>query len=475
MRIASLRQLVAQGEGATIEFKRSTGELREGIEALCGMLNATGGGQVLFGVSDAGEILGLPIAEKTLREVANASRRIEPAAEVTPIWISVRPGRGVLTVKGVAREPGPFTFEGRGYVRVGNTTQRMSRAEFDRRVVRRLEREIPWDRWIAPEWRIRDLHTDEIHRTIEDAVEAKRLTGALGEKPETVLRRLELVTDRGVTRAAAILFGKEEGPGYPMGEVRLARFRGNIKDEFRDNRQFKGHAFILLQHAERFLDEHVPVSSRFIEGRMRRVDTPAYPPLAIREALVNALVHRDYSIEGGAVSVALFDDRLEIWSTGTLPEGLTPEKLKRDHESVPRNRLIADVFYRRGLIERWGRGTNKILAEARKAGCPEPDFEEIVGAFVVRFKASVTTLDQRAIVPSRSRSEKILAALSRMGPATGPAILEQIGEPISLRTVQRELGRLRKAGWVVSVGRKRGTLYRLGGKASVNREKKTTG
>lgn len=88
MRIASLRRLVAQGEGATIEFKRSTGELREGMEALCGMLNAAGKGQVLFGVSNSGEILGLPIADKTLREVANASRRIEPVAEVTPIWRS---------------------------------------------------------------------------------------------------------------------------------------------------------------------------------------------------------------------------------------------------------------------------------------------------------------------------------------------------------------------------------------------------
>ncbi|MBI4735028.1 MAG: putative DNA binding domain-containing protein [candidate division NC10 bacterium] len=461
MRIDNLRRLIAQGEGTTLEFKRSTGELREGTETLCGMLNAAGRGQVLFGVSEAGEILGVPIAEKTLREVANASRRIEPAAEVTPSWISIRPGRGVLAVKGVAREPGPFTFEGRGYVRVGNTTQRMSRAEFDRRVVRRLERNVPWDRWIAPEWRVRDLQRDEIHRTIEEAVEAKRLTGALGEKPETVLRRLELVTDRGVTRAAAILFGKEDGPGYPMGEVRLARFRGTTKDEFRDNRQFKGHAFILLQHAERFLDEHVPVSSRFIEGRLRRVDTPVYPPLAIREALVNALVHRDYSVDGGAVSVALFDDRLEIWSTGTLPEGLTPEKLKGDHESVPRNRLIADVFYRRGLIERWGRGTNKILAEAEKAGCPEPDFEEIAGAFVVRFRPSARAQEPMAPVELYARAEKILEILRRSGPLAAPSIHQELGEPITLRALQADLKRLRETGRIISSGRGRATRYRL--------------
>lgn len=463
MKPAELRRVIAQGESATLEFKRSTGELREGMEALCGMLNDAGRGRVLFGVTDAGVILGQTVAEKTLREVANASRKIEPAAECRTSWVPIRRGLGVLGVVANPTAPGPFTFEGRGFLRVGNTTQRMSRAEFDRRVVQRLERQTPWDRWIARDWKVRDLDRDEIHRTVEDAVEAKRLTGALGEKPEVILRRLELVTNRGVTRAAAILFGKEGGPGYPMGEIRLARFRGTTKDEFRDNRQFKDHAFALLRHAERFLDEHVPVASRFVEGRMRRVDTPSYPPLAVREALVNALVHRDYSLDGGSVSVALFDDRLEIWSTGTLPEGLTPEKLKGVHDSVPRNRLIADVFYRRGLIERWGRGTNKILAEAERAGCPEPEFEEIAGAFVVRFRSAAVTAGAPATDELPERAKKILEILGQLGPLRAPALLEALGEPITLRALQIQLKRLREAGHISALGRGKATTYRLTG------------
>lgn len=463
MTIGALRRLIAAGEGPTLEFKRSTGELREGMEALCGMLNGMGRGQVLIGVSDSGEILGQAVMVKTLREIANASRRIEPAAEIVTTTVPVRASLSVLVVEAVARAQGPFTFEGRGYLRVGNTTQRMSHSEFDSRVVQRLESETPWDRWIAPDWEIRDLDRNEVHRTIEDAVEAKRLTGVLGEKPEVVLRRLELVTDRGVTRAAAILFGKEGGPGYPMGELRLARFRGLTKDEFRDNRQFKGHAFALLQHAERFLDEHVPVASRFVAGQMRRIDTPLYPPLALREALVNALVHRDYSVDGGAVSVAIFDDRLEVWSTGTLPPGLTPEKLKGTHESIPRNRLIAEVFHRRGLIERWGRGTNKILAEAKKAGCPEPEFEEVAGAFVVRFKPAAIPEKKATGVELGVRAEKVVGILHRFGPLTAPAILKKLGESITLRALQTELRRLREAGRIVVVGRGRATTYRVEG------------
>lgn len=447
----------------TLEFKRSTGELREAMRALCGMLNAMGKGRVFFGVSDRGEIVGQMVSDGTQREIATASRRIEPATNLKTTVVPVRAGHAVIVVDATAGVAGPFTFEGRGYMRVGNTTQPMSRSEFDRSVAERLERETPWDRWIVPDWRIRDLDRQEIHRTIEDAVEAKRLTGVLGEKPEVVLRRLELVTDRGVTRAAAILFGKEGGPGYPMGEVRLARFKGVTKDEFRDNRQFKGHAFALLGHAERFLDEHVPVASRFVEGRMRRVDTPSYPPLAVREALVNALVHRDYSIDGGAVSVALFDDRMEIWSTGTLPAGLTPEKLKGTHQSILRNRLIADVFYRRGLIERWGRGTNKILAEARKHGCPEPEFEELAGAFVVRFRPAPVAPQALVVQELGVRAEAILTIVRKRGSANAREILQALGEPITLRTLQRTLRQLREGGWIVAVGRGESTAYRTAG------------
>ncbi|MBI5369257.1 MAG: hypothetical protein HZA54_19630 [Planctomycetes bacterium] len=335
----------------------------------------------------------------------------------------------------------------------------MSHSEFDRRVVERLESHLPWDRWIAPDWKTRDLDLREIHRTVEDAVEAKRLTGVLGERIEVVLRRLELVTDRGVTRAAAILFGKEGGPGYPMGEIRLARFRGVTKDEFRDNRQFKDHAFALLGHAERFLDEHVPVASRFVEGRMRRTDTPLYPPLAVREALVNALVHRDYSSDGGAVGVALFDDRLEIWSTGVLPAGLSPEVLRGTHESVPRNRLIAEVFYRRGLIEKWGRGTNKILLDAKRLGCPEPQFEEIAGSFVVRFQPAATVRAVGVATGMGVRAEAILQLVRRLGPTRAAEILRALGEPITLRTLQRELGRLRESGSILARGRGEATTY----------------
>jgi hypothetical protein len=171
--------------------------------------------------------------------------------------------------------------------------------------------------------------------------------------PREALDKLGLRVEDRILRAAVVAFGKQMLPHYPQCGLRLARFRGTTKTEFIDQRQLNGHAFQLLQEADFFLRRHLPVAGRIQPGVFEREDLPIFPPMALREALVNALCHRDYSIAGGAVSVAIFDDRLEITSTGTLPVGITVADLKREHTSKPRNPLIAEVFYRRGLIERW--------------------------------------------------------------------------------------------------------------------------
>ncbi|MDZ7759594.1 MAG: ATP-binding protein [Desulfovermiculus sp.] len=130
----------------------------------------------------------------------------------------------------------------------------------------------------------------------------------------------------------------------------------------------------------------MPIAGRIEPGVFERVDEPLFPPDALREGLANALCHRDYGDFGGSVSVALFDDRLEIASPGELPFGLTPEQLKKPHSSRPWNPLMANVFYRRGIIETWGRGTLKIMELLDKAGLPAPEFLNQTGSFVVTFR-----------------------------------------------------------------------------------------
>lgn len=142
----------------------------------------------------------------------------------------------------------------------------------------------------------------------------------------------------------------------------------------------------MLIKAQRFFRDHLPIAGRIEPGVFERVDEPLFPPDALREALANALCHRDYGDFGGSVGVALFDDRLEISSPGELPFGLTPEQLKKPHDSRPWNPLMANVFYRRGIIETWGRGTLKIMDLLDKADLPAPEFISEAGHFTVTFR-----------------------------------------------------------------------------------------
>jgi ATP-dependent DNA helicase RecG len=195
--------------------------------------------------------------------------------------------------------------------------------------------------------------------------------------------------DGRILQAAVVLFGKKFLPDYPQCELRMARFRGKDKTEFLDQRQVRAPAFELLEEAELFCQRHFPLPGKIVSGKLQRVDTPLIPPDAMREILVNAIVHRDYSVAGGAISLAVFDDRVEVWSAGTYPSGITPDMLSRDHQSVQRNPIIADVFFRAGLIEKWGRGTNRVIEMCKAAGVSSPEFEEISGAAVVRFRVNV--------------------------------------------------------------------------------------
>ncbi len=142
----------------------------------------------------------------------------------------------------------------------------------------------------------------------------------------------------------------------PQCKLRVARFRGIDRMEFSDNRQFYGNAFALLEKAEAFLRDTLPIAARFERDRFDRIDLPLYPPPATREAIANALCQRDYSIGGGAVGVAVYDDRLEVTSAGRLHFGLTPEKLFEPYESLPWDPMIAHTFYRPRGHRRMGPG-----------------------------------------------------------------------------------------------------------------------
>lgn len=453
MTLAELQALVAEskGEGEQIEFNKSTGELQGGMETLCGFLNGAGG-QVLFGVTNAGRIVGQDVSDQTLQQVANAIRKLEPPAWIEQIRVPVEDGKDVLILETTLRTEVPYTFDGRPYQRIGNTTSRMPQAEYQRRLLGRGLATDRWENQPADRYSIDDLDLDEVERTVRAAVHQGRLESATAD-PIEALDRFQVRLEGRLLRAAVVLFGTKASPHFTQCALRLARFKGLDKTEFLDNRQVQGHAFKLLDEAMHFILRNIPIAGRIESGKLERTDTPLYPPLALREALVNALCHRDYTIHGGAVDVAIYDDRLEVTSAGLLPAGITIDALKRVHGSRPRNPAIAGVFYRRGLIEQWRRGTQKIVDWCRDAGQPEPEFEEQAGAVVVRFRPSGYHPPLRISHNLTDRQRRILLLLTDRERWRLRDIQERLLDKPAERTLRDDLQFLKRAGLVDSGGK----------------------
>ncbi len=383
MTLQQVTILVASGESETREFKETTGARREAARTICAFLNQDGG-QVLFGVTPTGAVVGQQVGEDTIKDLSAEFKRIDPPAYPSIKLVSADGDRKVIVVSMGQGTSRPYMYRGAAYRRVGDTTRAMSAEEYNRMLVERLHSDRRWDNQPAAGWSVDDLDETEILRTMTLAVRGGRLWEPLNSgDPADVVRGLGLLHEGVLLRAAAVLFGKKERLEFEMPQclLRTARFRGADRMEFLDNRQFTGNAFRLLSSAEQFLSDTLPIA-----GRSERIGRPLYPPLAIREALANALCHRDYSIGDGSVGIAVYDDRLEVTSSGSLHFGLTPEKLFAPHESRQWNPLIARTFYRRGIIEAWGMGTLRMAELTTSAGLPVPEIEDDGGAVTVRFR-----------------------------------------------------------------------------------------
>jgi ATP-dependent DNA helicase RecG len=462
---AQLQALVALGESETLELKKTTGERREAMHDLCALLNHRGG-RVLFGVEPTGRILGQQVADRTLEEVAQEIQQIEPTVFPQIDRIDVRPGLQVVSVQVTAGQNRPYSYKGQAYKRVGNTSPKMSRDEYNRILIERFHGERRWETEPAGGWTVADLDITELTRTLDEAIRRGRMSDPGTRDPLEVLRGFGLLKDDQLLRAAVVLFGKQQRleAEYPQCLLRAAKFRGTDKTEFLDNRQFHGNAFELLLKAEQFLRENLPIAGRVVPGLFERIDEPLYPPVALREALANAICHRDYSSGSGSVAVAVYQDRLEITSSGTLHFELTPEKLFLPHESRPWNPLIARVFHRRGIIETWGRGTLKMAELTRQAGLPRPEIEEGPNYVLVRFLPSRYIPPRQVKQDLTDRQQLILQLLSERPGIGRKEILAVL--KLELRPLKSDLEDLKRLGLIVQSGKGRGSVWHLAGSAA---------
>ena len=472
MNLERLSVVVAQGESEQLELKRSTGQRSDAAKTICAMFNG-GGGLVLFGVTDSGEIVGQEVSARTLEDVVHEIRRIEPPVFPDVTTTTLENGRAVIAVQvpiQVMGVRGPFTYDGRPYQRHGPTTTMMPRERYERLLLEGMHATERWDNQPAVGVTIADLDHAEIRRTVDEAIRRQRLEDPGTLDPPDVLRGLGLVRDGRLVNGAVVLFGRPEQmmSTYTQCMLRMGRFGGVDKSIMLDNRQEVGNAFNLMIRAQRFMRDHLPIAGRIVPDQFERIDEPLYPTEALREALANAFCHRDYSIVGGAVSLAIYDDRLEISSSGMLPFGLTPADLLRRHESRPWNPLIAQAFYRRGMIEAWGRGTLKIAELMAGAGLLPPEFETRAGEVVVCFRPSRYVPPTHADYNLSPLQREILSFLASTGPASFGQISDSLSSPTVRRTLQDNLQLLRQLGLVTVEGDRRWARWSLARRSSAS-------
>jgi len=237
-----------------------------------------------------------------------------------------------------------------------------------------------WEDVVEPRANFEDIDLSAIEAFKKGATASKRLPFiAEEENLEQILDNLLLLEDGNLKRSAILLFGKNPCRFFINAFVKIGRF-GQTDDDLRFQEVIEGNVFQLADKVLEVLDRKFFVSPISYKG-LQRIESWEYPYEAIREVILNAIVHRDYM--GAPIQISVYDDKLIVWNEGSLPEDLTFEDLKKKHSSRPHNPILASAFFKGGLIEAWGRGTIKIINECKKAGLPEPIIEYSSGGISV--------------------------------------------------------------------------------------------
>ena len=380
-----IRNLISNGEGMRVEFKETTWQLERGMETLCAFLNSEGG-TVLFGVTDKGKIIGQDVSDKTKREIAEAIGKLEPAVAVQVVYISLPDNEKQVIALHVeeARLERPFSYKNRAYVRMESTTTVMTQQMYNELLIMRDGGKYRWELFEDKDLELSDMDENEILKTVRLGITCGRLPENIGNNIPVILEKFGLMKKGVLNHAAAVLFANREMVEYPQCLLRLARFRGTDKMEFIDSQRIYGNVFQLLDAAMAFLFKHLLLSGK-IEG-LEREEHLSVPYKAVREGVLNALAHRSYREPGGSVGVAIYDDRVEIENPGAFPHGWDVERMVSEHCSEPQNPVIANVLYKRKLLESWGRGIGLMEEECRKAGLPAPEYKLGNGFVVLVFR-----------------------------------------------------------------------------------------
>lgn len=363
-----IKSLLKQGESEQLEFKHVVRKEAIG-KSICAFLNHKGG-QVLIGVSDDNKVVGIADVEKWEKELTDyLNTTIIPEA---PIMVSVeRVGnKQILLVKVWAGSKQPYIFDGSIYFRKGQSTVKATSQQISDLIHNRQKSELHWERQLALGVELEDLDIHEIQKTIDRSINESKLDESK-RNPIDFLTHFGLFQNGHFTNAAIVLFAKNPARFIPQTRVRVAFLeKGKTADEFVDDKILDSNLFKNILTIQDFFEKHLRTARKFSEKEWERQDKYVVPMSALREGVMNALVHRDYSLPSASMSVIIYSDRIEVFNSGKSP--LKAAELKKSHLSLPVNPDIAHMAFLRGYIEKIGRGTIKIMDACKAAGLKAP-------------------------------------------------------------------------------------------------------
>ncbi len=443
-------------ESQDIEYKQSWKD--DYLKWICGFANAQGG-TIFIGVDDDGNVCGLNNAKKLMEDIPN--KIVNYMGIVAELTLYKKDEKKYI---GIAIEPNnvPISFRGKYYYRSGTTMQELNGVALQQFILKKMGHS--WDDIANDSATIDDLDREAIDYFLRIGHKNGRISeNELDAQTEIVLQNLNLINENGkIKNAALLLFAKRPQRYFTCVQFKIGRF-GNSEANLIIQDIIEGNIIQMADRVVEVLKSKYLTSPIRFEG-MNRIETLEIPEEALREIICNAIAHKDYT--GAPVQMRVWDDRVEIWNEGVLPMGYTPATLLTTHSSRPRNKNIANVFFKAGFIDAWGRGYKKIREGFEQVGLPMPTIETVDGGVKVTFKRNnygFTKNDSENVEKMWRKCgenvEKIVKIIEEEPSITAKQIAERLG--MSQRWAEDQMKKIKAQGIILRVGPDRGGHWEI--------------
>jgi ATP-dependent DNA helicase RecG len=371
-----IKSIANSGEGYNVDFKISVpSKVRELSQDACAFANSEGG-YILIGIDNKDQIVGATINNTKRSAIQDAIRDISPVINVNTYSVDVE-GKTIWVMDVPSGKDKPYVTSGAIYVREGTNSQKLTTAEEIRTFFQNSNR-IYFDAVPCPRFNM-DEEFDK--KNFKQFLLVSSISGNVST--QQILNNLQAVDESGVIKNGGVLFfGQQPESFFPQAIIRCVRFKGTTKVHIIDDKIYGGPLYQQYIQAEAWVKDKLEVAY-IIEGTGPRKEIWEIPLTVFKEAIINALSHRDYYEQGAVTMIEVYDDRVEISNPGGLLLGV---KNDFGRKSMTRNPLIFGLFTRMDLVEQVASGIPRMREEMQEAGLPEPIFSTDGGFFTVEFK-----------------------------------------------------------------------------------------